>query len=1572
RALVACVALQPGSDADAASLRAALAARLPDFMVPAHLLFLDVLPLNPNGKVDRRALASLPLAEANAPSARGRVTRGLVEELVAGLFAEVLGLDEAGADDDFFASGGHSLLATQLVSRAGRMFGVELPLRTLFDAPTVAGFAAAVEAALFSMGSGDAGAPPIVPLPRRAEPPHLPVEDGLPLSFAQQRLWFLDRLVPDNPFYNIYGAVGLPGAVDLSALRRAFQEIGCRHESLRTTFAAVGGRPVQVIAPDLPLSIPLIDLGALPLEWARAEDARLSGEESRRPFDLARGPLVRAVVVRLRNGAHTLQVNVHHIVADGWSMGILQRELGVLYGAFASGAAGTEPVLPALPIQYADFAVWQRGWLQGEVLEDQLAYWRRRLAGAPETLDLPLDRPRPAHESFRGSAEPFVLSEALSQRLAGLTRRLGATFPMVLLAGFEALLSRYTGQDDLALGLAIANRNRREIEDLIGFFVNTLVLRGDLAAASGFSELVTQVRENALEAYAHQDLPFEKLVEELQPERSLGRNPLVQVMCSFENFARGGDAGRAAALAELGREAVDTGTAKFDLTLYVVGLGEPVRGFLQYNSDLFDATTMRRLLDHFAGLLTVAAREPDAPLATLPLLEAAGRHQLVHEWNDTAADYPAEAGLHELFEEEASRAPDSVAVDSDTGSLTYGELARRARALARRLQEAGVGPESRVGVCLGRSPEMVVALLAILRSGGAYVPLDPGYPRERLDFMLRDAGVRVLVARAPLPPALPDVSQARITLIDPNARVEMAGVAGISGGGDRLAYVMYTSGSTGTPKAVGVPHRAVARLVRRQNGYARFGPDEVWLQLAPVSFDASTLEIWGALLHGGRLAVAPAGVLSLEELGHTLSRHGVTSLWLTAGLFHQLVDHRLEALRPVRQLLAGGEALSVPHVRRVLEALPGTRLVNGYGPTENTTFTCCHPLAGPADLGAPLQTVPLGRPIGHTRVHILDRQDLAVPLGVAGELCTGGDGLARGYLGRPELTAAVFVPDPFGKPGERLYRTGDRARLLPDGRVEFLGRLDQQVKLRGFRIEPGEVEARLSQHPAILQSAVVVREDEPGDRRLVAYVVQDPGFRPESGDAGAEQVSQWSALFDDLYEQESAEADPAFNIIGWESSYTGRPLGREEMREWVEDTVGRILSLEPRRVLELGCGTGLLLFRVAPRADLYVGTDISRRALDYVESRLAPTGLDSSRVRLLHRAADCFDGLEPGSFDAVVLNSVAQYFPDAEYLSRVLEQAVAAVRPGGAVFVGDLRSLPLLDAFHTSVELFQAEDNLPLDHLRARVQARHGQEGELVVAPAFFADLARRLPGIQRVEVHPERGRIHNELTRFRYQAVLRVGEEAAPVSAAPAAPVEIRWLDWRRDGLDLEGLRRLLRERRPEGLGLLGIPNARTATDSAAVRLLAREDGLATAGELRRAAELEAGEGVDPQALWDLAGELPYEVELGWASPGGDGRFDAVLRRRGTTLPPAATLLPQPSPAPERNDLIGLANDPLRGRSARRIAPMLREFLAASLPEHMVPSAFVLLNALPISPNGKVDRRRLPVPELARPDAGR
>ncbi len=907
-----------------------------------------------------------------------------------------------------------------------------------------------------------------------------PGRDPGPLSFAQQRLWFLSQLEPHSVAYNEPKGFRIEGPLDLNSLQHALDEIVARHEVLRTTFAPGNGEPVQCVHPGGTVDLSIVDLRTHGPERER-EAQQILREAIRRPFDLSADLMLRAVLLRLTDDEHILMLVTHHIASDGWSMGILTRELGTLYESFATGRAST---LPELAIQYSDYAWWQRQPAQAEIVDTQLDYWRRQLTGAP-VLELSVDRPRTGPRTYKSATLAIELPEDLCRQLMELSRRSQATLYMTLLAGLQLLLHRYSSQEDIAIGSPIAGRTEKEADGLIGFFVNTLVLRTDLSGNPSFRELLGRVRRVALGAFEHQAAPFERLVAELHPERNPGRHPFFDVMFAFQNTPA---EGLQLAGHRVSSIALDSGSSKFDLVFTLIEDGDVVRGSLEYCVDLFDALTIRRLVGHFETLLRSAVATPDAPISDLRMLTDAESRELVVDWNRTATDYPRDATIHTLFETQARRSPNTVAVALGDEQLTYQELNWRANQLAHYLAGLNLPSATLIAISMDRSLELVVGLLAILKTGRAYLPLDPEYPTERLDYMLRDTQVGVVLTCERLTSRFRAHGVHAIALDAEREQIaahSRENPASTTTAGD-LAYVMYTSGSTGRPKGVEIPHRGVVRLVCASN-YVQLGAGETMLHLAPISFDASTFEIWGALLHGATCVVFAAPVPRATELDGVLKRYRVSTLWLTASLFNLIIDEDPGALSSLRQLLVGGEALSVRHVQRALDSLPNTSIVNGYGPTESTTFACTYPIRSLPPYAA---SIPIGKPISNTEVYVLDSRLALVPVGVPGELYIGGDGLAHGYLNAPDLTADKFKEVALDDGSRRrLYRTGDRVRYLADGNIEFLGRFDDQVKIRGFRIEPGEIELALAEYPGVRENAVVAREKPGADRCLIAYLL---------------------------------------------------------------------------------------------------------------------------------------------------------------------------------------------------------------------------------------------------------------------------------------------------------------------------------------------------------------------------------------------------------------------------------------------------------------------------------------------------
>ncbi|MFD3938772.1 amino acid adenylation domain-containing protein [Streptomyces sp. NPDC058611] len=1474
-------------------LRAYLRDALPEYMVPAAIVPIAGVPLTDNGKPDRRAL---PVPDYSAAGA-GRAPSTPEEESLCALFAAVLGLDQVGVDDNFFSIGGHSLLATRLVSRIRAVHGVEIPIRVVFQEPTAAALAAHLTA-------GSDVRPPLRPQDR---------PERLPLSFAQQRLWFIHRFEGPSATYNIALALRMRGELDAAALRRAVHDVVVRHEALRTVFGEADGQPYQqVLAPAVV---------RVPWQEAAVTEDGLHGalhEAARRPYDLADEIPLRAWLFRIGEQESVFMIGAHHIVSDGWSLLPLAEDLTTAYEARRAGRA---PQWEPLPVQYADYTLWQRRLLgdsgdPGSLYRRQLDYWTTRLAGLPETVGLPADRPRPAVASYAGAVLPLVLDERLTEGVRRVARETGATVAMVLQAGMAAMLTRLGAGTDVPIGSPIAGRTDEALNRLVGFFVNTWVLRADTSGNPGFTELVGRVRESSLAAYDNQDIPFEHLVEVLNPVRSSAHHPLFQVCLALQNNARPEFALPGLAVTE---EPFAMGASRFDLFVSLrevddEGGAARITGSAEYATELFDAATVSTLMERWLHFMRRVVAAPDTPIGAVDILSDDQRAALAR-WGGEGRGAGFAAGtVHQRFADAAAARPDATALLSADGeqSWTYADLDRWANRIAHRLRDRGAVPGSRVALVLERSPLLVAAILGVLKTGAAYVPVDPGHPRERLDFVLADLDPAVVV----------DAAFAGEDLADcPDTPPGDGGV------GERgVAYVMYTSGSTGRPKGVEVTHRNVVDLAL--DGCWAGGAHRRVLVHSPHTFDASTYELWAPLLGGGTAVVARAGRLDTADLAKVVAEREVTGLWLTAGLFAVMAEQHAECFTGVAEVWAGGDVLSPVAVRRVLDACPGLTVVNGYGPTETTTFAARYRMPT-ADLCA--DPLPIGGPMDGTRLLVLDDRLRPVPPGVVGELYVGGDGVARGYAGRPGLTAERFVADPSGRPGARMYRTGDLVRWESTGRLQYVSRADDQVKLRGFRVEPGEIEAVLRERDGVAHAVVVPRRDRLGERSLVAYVVPDASA-PGEGDA-VDHVGEWRGIYDDMYGGTAVDrSGVGEDFTGWNSSYTGGAIPLPEMRAWREAVLGRVRALRPERVLEIGVGSGLLLGPLACEVGEYWGTDFSAPVIERLLAQVAADPRLSDKVFLHCRPADDQDGLPTGFFDTVILNSVVQYFPDAGYLTRVLDLAMDRLAPGGRIVIGDVRNYRTLRPFSAAVHRARQPDDGPAA-VRAAVERAVLGEKELLVDPGYFTRWAEGRPDAVAADIRLKGGADHNELTRHRYEVVLH--KEPGRALRLADLPVVV-WGTDVREPADVEAAL----ARHGGHLRLTRIPNARLAGE---------------AGE--RGAPAESRGLVDPAVLeaWGTARGLA--VYCTWSAEAADcfeaavvpdvdaARLDGVYRPAGT--PPAR-----------------LVNVPAVSRRVSRLPSRLREELGVRLPEFMMPAEIMVLDRLPLTENGKVDRAALPEPD--------
>ena len=1186
--------------------------------------------------------------------------------------------------------------------------------------------------------------------------PALGDELPAPLSFQQERLWLLHQFDPDSTSMNMSSVLRICGRLRLDVLERALQEIIHRHEPLRTVFVPGPDGPIQRVAPTGQFALVMEDLSRIADADRGASLKRRIRQEAEHRFDLLHGPVLRIRLLRCTEEEHALTIVLHHIVADGWSIGVFAGELGALYQAFWRG--DQSPLQP-LPVRYRDFSAWQRTAMPRDQLQQGVDYWRSQLSDLA-VLELPTDRRRPAVPvPAQGGRYPLRFGAEVVQQLRALADSEGATLAMAAVASLQAVLARYSGQRDIAVGMPVANRNLSELEGLIGFFVNMLVIRTDFSGRPSFRQLLRQVRQTALCAYEWQQIPFQLLVDELNPERVPNRHPLFQVSLAFQNVPQ-----IELELPELHVTRLsDDENSRFDIEVFLGEQDGTLAGSIAFDKRLFNAETIASMAGHWVQLLSAAVQFPDAPIAGLAMLNPEQTADVIKVCNATEVAFAVDP-LGAQLALRMQRSPGGVAVVCGDVRWSFAELDAYSNAVSTFLRGAGIGPEKVCAVLMERCPQMIATIVGIIRAGAGWLPLDPAHPLERLKFMVEDSRCSVVlgsgaeqVFSAPwvaIESLLANASQAEQEpweVADPQA----------------LAYVIYTSGSTGRPKGSEITHAGLLNYLAWATREYEAAEGSGAPLHSSIAFDLTITSLFPALLAGRPVVLVPESDGS-GGLASAMQRWpGSSPLKLTPA--HMSVINNLispaEAPECSRVFVIGGEQLLPAHVAFWRRNAPGTRLINEYGPTETVVGCCIHEVTD-ADLDG--EAIPIGRPIANTRLYVLDCELQPVPNGVPGELWIAGAGLARGYRFRPALTAHAFMPDPFSTAGERMYRTGDRVRRRLDGVLEFLGRMDDQVKLRGYRVERGEIEASLASHPAVHEVVVDIREDKPGDQRLVAYVVP-ASVQAAAGEGGSqwaeEQVEQWRTMFDQNYQQPPPEEDPVFNPIGWNSSYDGLPMPDEEIREWQERTVAQLRSPNPRRVFEIGCGSGLIVFALAREVEEYLGCDFSAGSAALVKRLAEERGLQ--QVRTLHREANNFTGIEPASFDLTIINSVIQYFSGVDYLVDVIRGAVAATVDGGRIFIGDVRSLPLLSAYHSSVQFHKAKDETTREELAEIVRRCLAREEELVLEPDFFRALPRHFPSITNVEIRLRTNLIPSELTKFRYDVVLHLGPSAAAGAAS-------------------------------------------------------------------------------------------------------------------------------------------------------------------------------------------------------------
>lgn len=1388
----------------------------------------------------------------------------------------------------------------------------------------------------------------------------------IPLSFSQQRLWFLDQLQPGLSVYNMPMTFHFKGLVNANLLKKSINWIIKRHQPLRAIFPSVNGKPIQFIHKNICMELPEIDLRELPINKQLPKACVLVENEIERSFDLQKGPLIRALLVHMGNNECLLNINIHHIVFDGWSKAIFISELGEISNSLYNGKI---PALKNISVNYSDFVNWQKKADKDGFYIPKLKYWTNILEGKLPKLDLPLDYPRPISQSFNGSNISKKLPENLTSKLQSLSISQGVTLFMTMLAAYKVLLYRYTNQEDIIVGSPIANRNHSQVEGLIGFFVNSLILRTDLSKNPSFSELLKRIRKVTTEAINNQDIPFEKLVDEFEDERDPSRNPIYQIGMSFQNTPQ---ASLTLCESKIKKMSLNNKTSKFDLSLFVEKIENTLLVRFEYCTDLFKEATINRMLECYLEILESVVKNPNQNIDDINILGDNETHKIVYKWNrQTSSNSQEYLTLNKMFETQVEKSPDKIAVVFEDKKWTYAEINRIANQVAHYLIELGVNSEEIVGLCVERSIYTVIGILSILKAGCAYVPLDPQLPKDRLELIINDSNVRLILIQDHLFNKIPSQLFNIQTIVIDNINQVISMKSNINpksyARNKNLAYVIHTSGSTGVPKGVMVSHSSVIQLLDSSKLIFKFNSSDIWTLFHSYAFDFSVWEMWGAFFSGGKLVVVPHWTSrSPKDFYDLLCSERVTVLNQTPSAFKQIINIESELknfkLRSLKWVIFGGETLDVNILRNFLSPYRNhLQFVNMYGITETTIHSTYHVLTENELINQNNKNI-IGKKLPHTKIYILNKNKIPVPIGVPGEIYIGGEGVAEGYINNISLTSERFVKNPFShNPSNLMYKTGDFAKFHEDGVIEYLGREDQQVKIRGYRIELNEVKSAIEKHRDISETIVAIdQENTTKDKKIIAYIVPEKkSIIKLDENLSFDQVNQWEQVFDNNFQYKNTTDDPFFNIVGWNSSFTNEPLSEIEMQEWVSHTVDRILNLKPKNVLEIGFGTGLLLFRLAHHCESYIATDFSINALQYVQSVINDDNNGKwDNLTLFLKKADDLGGVEPNSQDTVIINSVTQYFPNGSYLYKVLEGAIKLIKPGGKIFVGDVRNLQWQKAFSASVETFTSLD-ISIKKLKQRIAYRMKSENELMIEPNFFLMLKTHFPEIVNVEVVLKRGKNKNEMTKFRYDVILHLkdNDQIKRENGTNNSDMEFEILNWN-EQIETKYISDYVLKTRPKALLLKNVPNSRIKNEMEIIDVLEATSSEYESNILSQFLQKNSRRNIsfDPEDFWALK-DIPYNIQI-YPSLLNPSLFDVgfITQNIQENLDLSGIYVT----TNKESNLDSYFNNPLEGKVIQNIIPDLRNFLKKMLPIYMIPSSFVFINKILINNNGKIDYKSL------------